>query len=298
MDKPSAFRQRCAHLLRLALILSGPMALAACSISLDLSGLSGRAPASSSGTVTVEKGDTVYRIAKRNNVPLRDLIAANSLRPPYLIEVGQRLHLPRPQIHVVRKGDTLYSISRAYGVSMNSLARANGLGAPYTIYAGQKLQLAATEAGTAKRTVSRRAAALPAPPARTGKGFATPVKGRIISRFGPKEGGLHNDGINIAAPRGSDVRAAQNGVVAYADSGLSGFGNLLLIKHSDGWVSAYAHTDKMLVRRGDRVTRGQVIAKVGSTGSVDRPQLHFELRRGSRALDPLPHLDGQLAALP
>ena len=109
---------------------------------------------------------------------------------------------------------------------------------------------------------------------------------------------MHNDGINIAAPRGSDVRAAQNGVVAYADSGLSGFGNLLLIKHSDGWVSAYAHTDKMLVRRGDRVTRGQVIAKVGSTGSVDRPQLHFELRRGSRALDPLPHLDGQLAALP
>jgi murein DD-endopeptidase MepM/ murein hydrolase activator NlpD len=123
------------------------------------------------------------------------------------------------------------------------------------------------------------------------------VNGKIISSFGAKKGGLHNDGINIAAARGAPVRAAENGIVAYAGNELRGFGNLLLIKHADGWTSAYAHNDRLLVRRGDQVRRGQIIARVGSTGSVTSPQLHFELREGSEAIDPLRLLARQQAGL-
>ena len=101
---------------------------------------------------------------------------------------------------------------------------------------------------------------------------------------------MHNDGINILAPRGTSVRAASNGVVAYAGNELRGFGNLLLIKHSGGWVTAYAHNEKLLVRRGDTVNKGEIIAKVGASGNVVLPQLHFEVRKGKRAINPLKHL--------
>ncbi|WP_374446202.1 peptidoglycan DD-metalloendopeptidase family protein, partial [Stella sp.] len=135
-----------------------------------------------------------------------------------------------------------------------------------------------------------------APPQREGR-FVWPVRGRVLTRFGPTGRGLHNDGINIAAPPGSTVVAAEAGVVAYAGNELRGFGNLLLIKHADGWITAYAHNDSLLVRRGDRVRRGQPIAKVGQTGNVGEPQLHFELRRGTRAIDPAEYLGGQASRL-
>jgi murein DD-endopeptidase MepM/ murein hydrolase activator NlpD len=128
------------------------------------------------------------------------------------------------------------------------------------------------------------------PPARSSSRFAWPLRGPILSAYGPKPGGLHNDGINIGAARGTGVVAVENGVVAYAGDELKGFGNLLLIRHADGWVSAYAHLDDMAVRRGDKVRRGQKVGTVGSTGAVSEPQLHFELRRGSRAVDPRDHL--------
>ena len=114
--------------------------------------------------------------------------------------------------------------------------------------------------------------------------------GRVISSFGAKSKGLRNDGINIAAPRGTPVRAAENGVVVYAGNELRGFGNLVLIKHSGGWVSAYAHNEDLAVRRGDKVRKGQRIARVGSSGGVTTPQLHFELRKGKRARDPRKYL--------
>ena len=129
-------------------------------------------------------------------------------------------------------------------------------------------------------------AAIPAPPPRSGGKFAWPLRGELLSAFGAKGSGLHNDGLNIAAPRGTKILAAENGVVAYAGNELRGFGNLLLIKHQDGWVTAYAHAERLLVRRGDKVRRGQPIALVGSSGNVSSPQLHFEIRKGTRAIDP------------
>jgi murein DD-endopeptidase MepM/ murein hydrolase activator NlpD len=136
-------------------------------------------------------------------------------------------------------------------------------------------------------------AALTQPPPRSGQTFLWPIAGgKVISDYGAKNGGLHNDGINIAAPKGATVRAAENGVVAYAGNELRGFGNLVLVRHADNYVTAYAHTDKVLVKRGDKVRRGQAIAEVGDSGSVDKPQLHFEIRRGSQALDPRKLLSG------
>jgi murein DD-endopeptidase MepM/ murein hydrolase activator NlpD len=123
-----------------------------------------------------------------------------------------------------------------------------------------------------------------------------PVRGVVVSDFGPKAGGLQNDGINIAAPRGTAFRAADSGVVIYAGNELRGFGNLLLVRHDGGVVTAYAHADELTVQRGDQVRRGQTIGRVGSTGNVTSPQLHFEVRRGNRAVNPMEYLGAQSAA--
>lgn len=120
--------------------------------------------------------------------------------------------------------------------------------------------------------------------------FRWPAKGRIISDYGSKPGGSRNDGINLALPEGADIKAAEDGTVIYSGNELKGYGNLVLVRHDDGWVSAYAHASELLVKRGDQVRRGQTIAKVGATGSVTQPQLHFELRRGNKAVDPMKYL--------
>jgi murein DD-endopeptidase MepM/ murein hydrolase activator NlpD len=133
-------------------------------------------------------------------------------------------------------------------------------------------------------------AAAEPPPGHNGGTFLWPVRGRVLGSYGAAPDGTHNDGINIAAPRGAAVQATDAGVVAYAGNELRGYGNLILVKHANGWISAYAHCDLMLVKPGQKVNRGQVIARVGSTGNVDEPQLHFELRRGKRAVDPRAYL--------
>ncbi|MFT3731322.1 MAG: peptidoglycan DD-metalloendopeptidase family protein [Hyphomicrobium sp.] len=118
-----------------------------------------------------------------------------------------------------------------------------------------------------------------------------PASGKVIAGFGSRPDGTHNDGINLQVPLGTEVHAAEGGVVAYAGSELKGYGNLVLLRHDNGWVTAYAHNDELLVKRGDKIRRGQVIAKAGKTGSVDQPQLHFELRQGSKPVDPIPYLE-------
>ena len=128
------------------------------------------------------------------------------------------------------------------------------------------------------------------PPPRTGGLFSWPTVGKLISGYGPSAGGMHNDGINIEAPLGTPVTAAEAGVVAYAGNELRGFGNLLLVRHQGGWMTAYAHNNELLVKRGQKVARGQMIARVGRTGNVEQPQLHFEIRKGTDAIDPMKFL--------
>ena len=263
----------------------------------------------------VQKKETVYAISRLYKVPPRDIIEKNKLKPPYGLSVGQLLFIPPVQVHIVRKGDTLYSISRAYNVDMNSLAKANHIEAPYTLSLGQTLVMPGTlvpatsqsskkavqKTATASETPTRstpktaakkttqKAAALPKAPGRSGR-FSWPVSGTVISNFGPSGGGRHNDGINIKAARGTPFKAAENGVVAYAGNELKGFGNLLLIKHADGFVTAYAHADSLSVKRGQTVKKGQTLGKVGSTGNVNAPQLHFEIRKGTKAINPRTYL--------
>lgn len=380
------------------------------------------APEAGGPDIVVQRGDTLYALARQHNLPPRALIDANSLQAPYILQPGQRLRLPSERLHMVQRGETLYAISRAYGVDVFSMASANQLQAPYAIAVGQALRVpgsngavamaaaspvepaatapaarqasafplspaptapALTGTGVAVQELAPPGAAPPAPPAaapvvtpapaaprataaqparpaplpevnipaqpgqavlpssqpeaprpepepepavaqqvaatpqapsptiaptpvaapvappavakpqaedepppRSGRTFAWPVRGRILSTFGPKPDGLHNDGINIAARNGAPVIAAENGVVVYSGSELRGFGNLLLVRHADGWITAYAHLDRVLVQKGQKVTRGQAIATVGSSGAVDQPQLHFEIRRGTQAVDP------------
>ena len=122
--------------------------------------------------------------------------------------------------------------------------------------------------------------------------FRWPARGRVISGSGAMTNGQQNDGINLALPEGTPVHAAEDGVVAYAGSELKGYGNLVLIRHSNGFVTAYAHASEIMVKRGDQVRRGQVIAKSGQTGNVSSPQLHFEIRKGSTPVDPTQYLPG------
>ncbi len=269
--------------------------------------LSRNAPSAFIGAdaVIVGKGDTVYDISRRHRVSVRAIIEANQLIPPYYLRVGRRLLLPRRPVYMVKRGDTLGRIAKTHGVNMYDLARINKLAPPYLIRVDQRLLLPGPGTGVAKvkfapspperksvatATVRNPARAVAAPPPSSGKGFLWPVRGRVISGFGGKSKGLQNDGINIQAERGAPVRAVENGVVAYAGNELRGFGNLLLIKHSGGWITAYAHNQALMVKRGDKIVKGQNIATVGSTGSVTTPQLHFEMRRGKRAVDPLKHL--------
>jgi murein DD-endopeptidase MepM/ murein hydrolase activator NlpD len=123
-------------------------------------------------------------------------------------------------------------------------------------------------------------------------GFRWPVRGRVIAAFGPKPNGVQNDGINLAVPEGTPIKAAEDGVVAYAGSELKGYGNLVLVRHSNGFVTAYAHASDVLVKRGETVKRGQVIAHAGQTGNVTSPQLHFEIRKGATPVDPAQYLSG------
>ncbi len=254
-------------------------------------------------TVVVRKGDSLYRISRRHNVPLSDLITLNGVPPPYTIHAGQRIRLPRVRVHVVGRNETLRTVSQRRGVEMIRLARANRLEPPYPIRPGQRLRLPVKAEQSVARAPPPRPAARPRaavdrpssvsigkPPARSSARFQWPVHGPVSIGFGPRGKGLHNDGINILARRGTRVHAAENGIVAYSGNEIRGFGNLILIKHSGGWMSAYAHNQDLLVRAGDRVRRGQTISHVGSTGNVVRPQLHFELRRGRRPVNPVRHL--------
>ena len=263
----------------------------------------------SGAVLTVARGDTLYSLSRKSGVPVRSMIAANSLRAPYTLAIGQKLKVPLALQHTVVRGDTGYSISRRYGVNIADLMRENSIRKPYTLAVGQILNLpgGATPAavpanrrtastGNVKPAPKGRVVALPAPPARSQSGFRWPIEGQLASRFGPKEGGLHNDGINILAKQGTPVRSAESGVVVYASNALEGYGNLLLLKHADGWLTAYAHNERLLVNKGDQIDKGQIIARVGSTGGVTDPQLHFEIRKGRRALDPLDYLRGSVAA--
>ena len=254
------------------------------------------------GRVTVRDGDNIYAIAARYGVPPTSIIRDNQIGPPYAVVVGQVLRLTPPRVHVVGPEDSIYSLSQRYAVSQYQLAEANGVEAPFTLEVGQRLilpdRLDFSVLDVAPDATTVAAAAAPPVPAATpavrkrfvapsGTGpFRWPVEGEIVTEFGPAARGVHNDGVNIAAAAGTDVRAAARGTVAFVGREIKSFGTLILVKHDGGIITAYAHLGEVLVKEGDVIDVGQKIATVGQTGKVDSPQLHFEIRQSRKPIDP------------
>ena len=313
--------------------------------------------------VIVQQGETLYSIAKKNGVPLRDLIDTNNLEPPYALKAGSAIKIPFPNYHESREGETLYSISRMYDMKVNDVIALNNLKFPYPIYPGDKIkivkdknkkseknpQLASDSKAKkennikpseekakeivekknskeiekygfkpsevralelAKRNDSSRTAQNIINPSKNEivetklsinkpidkdsikkianktNRFSWPVRGEVISKFGPKSAGLYNDGINIKAKDGQAVSSSEDGIVAYVGSELKGYGNLVIVKHSGGWISAYAHLKNSVVAIGQKIGKGQKIGNVGNSGKVKFPQLYFGLRKGRDAVNP------------
>lgn len=239
--------------------------------------------ASPEGEHVAKKGETLFSIARLYNVDAYTLASANGMRPPYSVNEGQRLRVPRPApaTATVKPSDpppARPAIETAPARPATEITPAPAV-SPAPASGGEAVETAAVPAPAPK-----------AQPSRSGGGFVWPVNGKVISGFGSKEQGLRNDGINIAAQRGTPVRAAEDGTVTYVGNELKGMGNMILLKHADGWSTVYAHTEELLVAKGEHVRRGQTIARVGSSGDVSRPQLHFQLRRGREAVDPRRYL--------
>lgn len=302
------------------------------------------APKGSYYNYSVQPGDTLFNIARRNGLNQRDLAEYNDIPPTATLYPGQVLRLPkgrgydwggrdRPREESderydgyaprERDRDPRDGYPRRSPVSQKAPADEGGAAkgerrlakadapeskprnAPAEASASNQREPAPPAANSsqpvlaAQRDVNAAASAsggqseqkdceamLASPMSRSASTFREPVQGLIVAKFGSKDDGSVNDGIDFSVPKGTPVKAAENGVVAYVGNELPGFGNLILVRHADGYVTAYAHNDETLVRRCDTVKRGEVIAKAGATGKVAKPQLHFELRKDSKPIDP------------
>jgi murein DD-endopeptidase MepM/ murein hydrolase activator NlpD len=285
------------------------------------------APTIPESSYIVKPGDTLRGIAEKLGAGSENIAAANGLEPPYTIRAGQQLRIPGGRYHFVRPGESGIAIARAYSVKWSEIVTANNLVEPYILRSGRRILIpgapkppqplaeraaafridlgdiatgggepAIAEGDKPARAISTPSRVLPstasvAEPGSLSGPFLWPVStGNVVKRFGPGASGERNDGIKIAVPAGTPVKATADGVVIYTATGVAGLGGLVMIKHGDGWTSVYGHTSRILVQRGQSVKRGQTIALSGDTGLADRPELHFELRNGRTPVDPLARL--------
>jgi murein DD-endopeptidase MepM/ murein hydrolase activator NlpD len=247
------------------------------------------APASAPPSVhVVNRGDTLMSIAHRNRVPVAELAKVNSLDPNAKLKLGQKINVP---------GAKSAAAPAAAQPAQVAAAQPGAVAAPATKMAA--VEPAKEKARLAQATTTPEAAVAAAEtPVKTAEAtgalptFRWPVRGRVVTGYGAKTNGKSNDGINVAVPEGTPIKAAEDGVVAYSGNELKGYGNLILVRHSNGYVTAYAHASELMVKRGETIKRGQIIAKSGQSGEVGSPQLHFEIRKGSSPVDPLQFLNG------
>jgi len=235
---------------------------------------------------TVKGSDTLYKVSRMFDTTTTDLARLNNIKAPYRLVTGQSLRLPP------RHGQPM-AVEQVYAPRIPSVVAAKSATSHIEREELKPVHVAREESLTAspQPTISRNNPEIGStriePQPITGKvNFIKPVSGQVISGYGPKEDGLHNDGINIKAAKGDAVRAAEQGIVVYQGNQIGGYGNMVLIRHANGYLTAYAHMAKILVHKGDKVKRGQSIGTVGSSGSVKSPQLHFEIRKGRDAIDP------------
>jgi murein DD-endopeptidase MepM/ murein hydrolase activator NlpD len=228
-----------------------------------------------SGVHVVAPGETLNSIARLYGKPVAVLAKANNIPPDTMMRVGERIVIPD-----VRPERRAEAPAPAPVPAKPQIADAN-VQSPHSAWKASSVE------PPAQQSPVKAADAVGSLPS-----FRWPVRGRVIAAFGPSPNGLQNDGIDLAVPQGTPVKAADDGVVAYAGNELKGYGNLVLIRHSNGYVTAYAHTSEILVKRGETVKRGDVIAKSGETGNVKAPELHFEIRKGATPVDPSQFLNG------
>lgn len=270
--------------------------------------------AESGETYAIRRGESLYSIAVRHGISLNELMRINGISDPHKVKAGTVLKLPGrqapTQVASARESQIPSDPKPAAPEKAASDPAPVGAGSPSDpVIINAPKTVASLENA---RTMTDAAPALPvtqpeaaqseakaAEPAGSKEGtsekaigkFRWPARGKVIAGFGKQSDGSYSEGIKLSVPVGTEVHAAENGVVVFAGDELKDYGNLVLLRHDDGWITAYAHNSELNVKRGDRVRRGQVIAKAGNTGSADKPQLHFELRKGSSPVDPIPHLE-------
>jgi murein DD-endopeptidase MepM/ murein hydrolase activator NlpD len=244
--------------------------------------------AAASSVHVVNKGDTLHSIARRNHVPVGELAKANNLDQSAKLSIGMKLTVPGSQSAAAEPAPAVAAPAQLQLAALTPPAtRSITPSAPQ-----QSARLAQSNVQVEDKPAEPAANAKPSETTSALPSFRWPVRGKVITSYGAKTNGKANDGINVAVPEGTPVKAAEDGVVAYSGNELKGYGNLILVRHSNGYVTAYAHASELLVRRGDTIKRGQIIAKSGQSGEVGSPQLHFEIRKGSSPVDPLQFLNG------
>jgi murein DD-endopeptidase MepM/ murein hydrolase activator NlpD len=241
----------------------------------------------------VNHGDTLVSIARKNHISAAELARANGLNPSAKLKLGTRLAVPGARTAALAAPVAAAPVGSAPVVgTLQPVAVAP---APATKMAAVAAPVQSARLAQATANVEEKTAEAPAKAAETTSALPTfrwPVRGKVVTTYGAKTNGKSNDGINLAVPEGTPIKAAEDGVVAYSGNELKGYGNLVLVRHSNGYVTAYAHASELMVKRGDTIKRGQVIAKSGQSGEVASPQLHFEIRKGSSPVDPLQFLNG------
>jgi murein DD-endopeptidase MepM/ murein hydrolase activator NlpD len=280
--------------------------------------------------ITVARGDTVDTIARRHHLPASVIIQANNLAAPNAIHPGQRLVVPRYSTSPTpaRPATPFPNVAallppESIPTSGGKAAVATGADAPAVAPENRSIKLSRHDSRSSPKAANAQPKGKPAfePPAKlaaqkppainpaekpaekpagvdpvagadAAPRFHWPVRGQVIASFGPKADGQRNDGIDIAVPENTPIKAADDGVVIYSGNQLKSFGNLVLVRHNDDYVTAYAHAKEVRVKKGDSIRGGEIIGTSGQTGNVDSPQVHFEIRKGSTPVDPMRLLHG------
>ena len=268
----------------------------------------------------VSDGDTIELISSETGVKVDDIAYYNSLKKPYVLNAGDRLfiakrkNVDKPQFekniiekpensrdliggaYVVKSGDTLSSIASRYNISVSKIIEVNKIKDPSLIRVGQEIMITppslTVNSETTNLTVNNadimnkiQETNNPENEIINNPVFRWPIYGRVVSDFGDEAYGRINNGIYISAPLGTEVSASEGGVVTFVGND-DYFGEIIIIKHINNWVSSYAHLDNIAISIGDKISKGQVIGSVGTTGIIESPSLYFELRRGTIVQNP------------
>jgi murein DD-endopeptidase MepM/ murein hydrolase activator NlpD len=256
------------------------------------------------GAHVVQPGETIYSLARHYKLTPMAIAKANSVGLDHHLKVGDRVTIPggaAPRTAQAVPAPVQQPQRRAETPAQQPRVAAKAEPAPAAptkhVAAAPVQKVATAEPAPTARVVTPAADPVPdeKPTGTTGStatNFRWPVRGKVLVGFGPKATGGQNDGINVSVPEGTAIKAAEDGVVAYAGNELKGYGNLVLVRHANGFVTAYAHASELSVKKGETVKRGQVLGKAGATGNVSSPQLHFEVRKGATPVDPMQYLGG------